>query len=118
MNKILRSYLVGFFLSLLLTIAAYVMVQVHISTLRETFPRPLLIPFVLAFAFTQLIVQFRFFLRVGKEEKPRWSLYFSIFTFIGILIVILASIWIESHLNYNMMPDQMYKYIQEQSGGF
>lgn len=118
MGKVLKNYLIGFVISLVLTGAAYLVVQIHVNSVHEAIQHSALIPILLFFAFSQLLVQLYFFLKIGEEKKPRWTLYFSIFTFIGILIVVLASIWIEYHLNYNMMPDQMNQYIQDQSGGF
>jgi len=106
----LSLYIIGFCLSLILTLAAYITVTNHV------FSNPLLLIAVISLAMVQLIVQLFFFLHLGEEKKPRWNLQFLISTVGIILLVVIASLWIMSHLNYNMTPKEMNKYTQSQDG--
>lgn len=108
-HKAITSYVVGFLLSLILTLAAYVSVS-----LRLVQGTPLLIV-IFAFAFVQLAVQLLFFLHLGREKNPRWNGFFLISTLGIVLLVVIASIWIMNNLNYNMSPDQVMHYIKDQS---
>lgn len=106
----LRLYIIGFTLSILLTIGAYLAVVTH------TFSGLLLVSAVVILAFIQLLVQLFFFLHLGQESKPRWNLAFFVSTFGIILLVVIGSLWIMNHLNYNMNPQQMRQYIKNQDG--
>jgi cytochrome o ubiquinol oxidase operon protein cyoD len=112
----LRSYLIGFILSLLLTFAAYIPVVMHQNSQHEFLAHEFLIPFVIILAFVQLVVQLLFFLHMGQESKPRWNLGIFLSTIGIVFIVIIGSIWIMTHLNYNMTPQTMNKYIIHDEG--
>lgn len=114
----LRSYFWGFVLSVVLTLAAYILVEIHINSLHEIIPHSILIPAVLILAVIQLLVQLIFFMHLASENGPRWKLAVFISTIGIILIIVVGGIWIMNHLNYNMMasPSQMNNYIQSQDG--
>lgn len=102
-----KSYLTGFILSVILTLMAYFAVVSHA-------PNALLI--ILTLAIIQLLVQLIFFLHVGKGSDSLWNIVV-LFSTIGIiLILVLGSIWIMNHLNYNMMPSEMEKRIIDDEG--
>ena len=91
----LRSYLVGFALSLLLTLAAYCL-------------RPFLTGLVFdlsvcALALLQAFVQLILFLHLGKESSPRWNLLIFLFMILIVFILVFGSVWIMTNLNYNLM---------------
>lgn len=115
MHITLKSYITGFVLSVIFTLAAFFIVMnpgyFHMST--ET-----VIAAILGLAVVQLMVQLVFFLHLGKESGPRWRLAAFASTLGIVLIVIIASIWIMNNLNYNMMasPTLMNQYIQSQDG--
>ena len=92
------------------------MVLIHTTSYHETISHEVLIPLIIGIALVQLVVQLIFFLHLLNESKPRWNLIFFISTIGIILIVVVGSVWIMNHLNYNMMPMQMNKYIQSQDG--
>jgi len=94
----LKSYILGFMLSVGLTILAYfVAVEDWLSGLT-------LIIALAVLGLTQAVVQLILFLHVGTEGKPHWkSLTFS-FMIMVVLILVLGSIWIMNNLNYNDMP--------------
>ena len=105
----LKSYITGFVSSILLTLAAYFAVQ--------TYPGSMLIPLILVLAVVQLVVQLICFLHLGSGGE-RWKLGVFISTVALVLIVVVGSIWIMDHLNYNMTPMQVNEYMQDQQGGF
>ena len=97
----LMSYIIGFIFSILFTLAAYFMVVNH--SLGGT----ALVASILVLAVLQMFVQLLFFLHMGKEPKPYWNSTVFI-SFVGIiLIIVIGSLWIMYHLNYNMMSQQM-----------
>lgn len=100
----IKPYIIGFILSLFLTFAAYFTVVLK-GQLNLTIE--LVITIILIFAVLQLLVQLFFFLHMGQEQKPRYNMAVFI-AFSGmILLIIIASIWIMYHLNYNMTPIEM-----------
>lgn len=106
----LKSYTIGFILSIILTLIPYFLVTNHLST------GWIFVGIILLFAMIQLIVQMLFFLHMGKEARPRWK-GFVFVTFVGtILIVVIASIWIMQHLNYNMNLLQLNNVMQYGEG--
>lgn len=112
----IRSYCVGFILSVVLTIAAY-LVAVN-ETFRESWSPAMIAIALSALAAIQLIVQLLFFLHLGDEAKPRWRLVSFIFAFIILGIIVFGSLWIMFDMNSRMMmsPDDMIKYMNRQSG--
>jgi cytochrome o ubiquinol oxidase operon protein cyoD len=76
----------------------------------------IIIALVLSFAVMQLFVQLIFFLHLGFEKGPKWNLVFFVSTVGIILIIVLGTLWIMYHLNYNMMPKQMEEYLLWKEG--
>ncbi len=106
-----KSYLIGFGTSLVLTAASYLLVVGGWEISIE-----ILIALVMCLAVMQLFVQLIFFLHLGFERGPKWNLAFFISTVGIILLIVLGSLWIMYHLNYNMMPKQMNEYIMWKEG--
>ena len=97
-----KSYITGFIFSIALTLMAYFAVANH---------APNILPIILTLAIIQLFVQLIFFLHVGKGSDRIWNLVV-LFSTVGIvLILVLGSIWIMGHLNYNMTPGQVQEFI-------
>jgi cytochrome o ubiquinol oxidase subunit IV len=113
---LLKSYIIGFVLSIVLTLLAYFPVLQNVNSHHTTFPRDLVLCFIIALAFIQLLVQLLFFLHLGQEQKPRWKLAILISFFGIVLIVVVASIWIMQHLNYNMSLVQLNRVMQQGEG--
>jgi cytochrome o ubiquinol oxidase operon protein cyoD len=90
-----RSYTIGFALSLILTLAAYILV------VNDTFKGWTLAGVLAALAITQLIVQLIYFLHLGRESKPRWNLAVMLFAIMVVSIVVFGSLWIMKNLQYN-----------------
>ncbi len=103
--------MVGFFLSLILTYEAYLLVTYHILSDR------LLLAAVVVAAVMQLVVQLVFFLHLGSESKPRWNLIVFLFTLMVLVILVFGSLWIMHNLDYHMMsPVETDTYIQHEEG--
>ena len=105
------SYVVGFILSILTTLAAYIIVVKHV------WPMETLVYIILGVAVVQLIVQLVFFLHIGRGSH--WKFITFIFAILVVLIIVVGTIWIMNNLNYNMMhmtPDQMHMYMKENEG--
>lgn len=96
-SRQIRSYVIGFVVSLCLTIAAYAVVVGHLL-IGTT-----LIVIVAGFALVQMIVQLIFFLHLGSEDRPRWRLLLFGLMMAILAIIVIGSVWIMYHLNYNMM---------------
>lgn len=97
-----RMYIVGFVSSILLTIAAFMVVNLHISTDHQTLSDQMVIGILMILAVIQLFVQLFFFLHLGKESKPRLNLMAFLFMTLVVGIIVLGSLWIMKNLDYNM----------------
>lgn len=95
----LRSYVIGFISSLILTIISFLLV------VTAYFPAKILTYSILALAIIQAIVQLRFFLHVGQEAKPRWESVVFYFMVLILLIVAIGSLWIMYDLDYRLMSN-------------
>lgn len=105
------SYMVGFGLSILLTMIAFELVTKHVLHGAG------LVTILIGLALIQFWVQLFFFLHLGKETKPRWKLLVLVFMVLVVLILVGGSIWIMNNLNYRMTPQQINNYMQNQDGG-
>jgi cytochrome o ubiquinol oxidase operon protein cyoD len=115
MKPTLTSYIVGFALSLTLTLVAFFLVM-YPGYFHAGYGA--LVPAIIILAILQLFVQLICFMHLASEHGPRWKLAALISTVGVILIIVAGSIWIMNHLNYNMMasPSEMNSYIQSQDG--
>jgi cytochrome o ubiquinol oxidase operon protein cyoD len=107
----LRTYVTGFVLSIAFTLIAY------FAVVRHTFSGNVIIGVLLSLAIIQFVVQLFYFLHIGRETKPRWKLLTLFLMLIFVLIVVLGSIWVMYNLSYRMSPEQMQKYMLDQSSG-
>ncbi len=97
-NKLLRSYIIGFILSVILAFVAYTLVVKHALSNQDLYIA-LTIFLVLA-----LLVQVVFYFRLNsKTEDDRWNLICFLFTLLIMAIVVSGSLWIMYNLNYNMV---------------
>ncbi len=105
-----KLYLTGFAASIILTLAAYFAVAAHILS------GSMLIAAIMALAIIQLIVQLIFFLHLGKGQDSTWNLVVFFSTVTLVLIIVVGSLWIMNHLNYNMTPQDINNYMSSQDG--
>ena len=93
----LGSCILGFFLSIVLTIGANIIVDKTLLTGSK------LIVVLLGMAVLQAFIQLILFLHLGREGKPHSNLTVFLFMLLVLLIIVLGSLWIMSNLNYNEM---------------
>ena len=101
MHKTLTSRIVGFVASLVFTAVAFLIV-VRPDFFHFGAGMDLVAIYILAVL--QFIAQSICFLNVLGEKGPRWNLVVFLSTLSIVLIIIVFSIWIMNHLDYNMMP--------------
>ncbi len=92
-----KSYMVGFILSIILTAIPFWMVMEG-SAAKST-----ILGIVLVCAVVQVLVHLIYFLHLNTSSEERWNLVAIVFAAIVILIVVVGSLWIMWNLNYNMM---------------
>lgn len=102
------AYVLGFILSLILTLCAYFLV------VNQVFSPWTLIAVISVLAILQMLVQLIFFLHMGHESKPRWNLQG--FLFMALVVIILAggTLWIMYSLDNRVMPVGNMDTIQQQ----
>lgn len=94
-----EGYLIGFFLSVLLTAIPFWLVMGNVMA------SPKVTAFViLGFAAVQMVVHMVYFLHLNTKVEGGWSLLALIFTAALVIIMLAGSIWVMYHLNTNMMP--------------
>ncbi|AKH62411.1 MULTISPECIES: cytochrome o ubiquinol oxidase subunit IV [Photorhabdus] len=95
----LKSYIIGFVLSVILTVIPFWMVMdgsASHATILTT---------VVGLAVVQILVHFIYFLHMNTSSEERWNLVALLFTILIIGIVVVGSLWIMYNLNINMMVD-------------
>lgn len=102
-NSSIKSYIVGFILSLVFTLIPYYIVVNHILS------GSVLLVTILSFAVVQMLIQITFFLHLGRGPKPKWNLIFFAGTVGVIMFVVVGSIVIINNLHYNMQPSDQTK---------
>ncbi len=109
-----RSYTIGFVLSLVLTLTAYLLV------VNDVFSSWTLVGVLATLAITQLVVQLIYFLHLGRESRPRWNLTVMSFAVMVVVILVFGSLWIMKNLQYNhthtMSPSDTTKFIIHDEG--
>ncbi len=93
----LKSYVIGFVLSVILTAIPFGLVMYPMFATNMT------IMIVLAFAIVQVIVHLIFFLHMDSSPEQRETVMSFIFTAIILAIIIGGSVWIMQNLNHNTM---------------
>lgn len=92
-----KAYVLGFILSILLTLAAYILVA---GKLLHGWPLNLAI---IILGIGQTWVQLRLFLHLGEEANPKWNLLSFLFMALVVLIIVGGSMWIMAHLEERVM---------------
>lgn len=95
----LKSYLIGFILSVILTLIPFGIVMGNVFD--DKLPMIFII-FTLGAA--QMIVHLHYFMHVSLHVEQGWQAMSLIFTVLIIVIIMAGSIWIMFHLDANMMP--------------
>lgn len=97
----LKSYIIGFSASLLLTLVSFSLV------IAGKFSNRTIVISIVALALTQAAVQLRYFLKLGYEAKPRWETVIFCFMMVILLVIAIGSLWIMSDLDDRLMSDLM-----------
>jgi len=98
----LRSYITGFILSILLTLAAPALLLWHEAT-GHVFPthQELRFAFVIL-AIAQMLIQLIFFLHINREKEQRWNVAALAFAVMVVTILVGGTLWIM----YNLQQGQ------------
>ena len=97
----LRSYLIGFVLSVILTAVPFWLVMARPISSNE-----LTALAIVAFAIVQIVVHMIYFLHMDFRSEGGWTMMALIFTLVIVFIAISGSLWVMYHLDTNMMPGQ------------
>ena len=95
----LRTYLIGFVASVVLTAMPFWIVMDGAIQSRSV-----AMAVIVALAVVQIIVHTVAFLHVNTRVQGGWTLVAYVFTAVLVLIIISGSLWTMLHLNTNMMP--------------
>lgn len=98
----LKSYAVGFILSVVLTAIPFWIVMGNV--IRQPHVAGIVL---LAFAAIQIVVHMIYFLHINTRVEGGWSMLGLIFTGMLVFIMLSGSLWVMYHLNTNMMPGMM-----------
>ena len=93
----LKSYIVGFILSIVLTLLSFGCVM------SGAVPHDLILPGIMVFCVAQVLVQLVFFLHLSAAPGQRDNLSIGVFTVLIIAIVVVGSLWVLHNMNVNMM---------------
>ncbi|HCM64635.1 cytochrome o ubiquinol oxidase subunit IV [Morganella psychrotolerans] len=94
-----KTYLIGFILSVILTVVPFYMV------IEGTASPSVILATVVISAVVQILVHLVCFLHMNTASEERWNLIAFLFTLLIIGIVVIGSLWIMYNLNINMMVD-------------
>lgn len=95
----MKTYLIGFVLSVILTVIPFYMVM-NGSAAQST-----ILAVVVVTAVIQILVHLMCFLHMNTSSEERWNLIAFLFTLLIIGIVVVGSLWIMYNLHINMMVD-------------
>ncbi|GLQ98708.1 cytochrome o ubiquinol oxidase subunit IV [Dyella mobilis] len=97
----LKTYVIGFVLSLILTVLSFGCVM------SGAVPQHLVMPGIVVFCVAQLLVQLVFFLHMSAAPGQRDNLSIGVFTLLIIAIVVVGSLWVMHNMNAYMIPSSM-----------
>ena len=100
----LKSYLIGFGLSVVLTAIPFWLVMAKVIADRNT-----AVLVLGAFAVLQILVHMVFFLHMNGKVEGGWTLLSTIFTVVFVAIAIAGTLWVMFHMNTNMMPQMNHE---------
>lgn len=107
------SYVIGFFLSIALTLLAYFTVVEDLFGENN-------FGVIMVLALAQFVVQVVFFLHMGKTSKPSWSDIALYFMMLIVVTIVVGSMWIMSNLDYHHATEtegqNVEEYILEEEG--
>jgi cytochrome o ubiquinol oxidase subunit IV len=99
----IKSYTIGYALSIALTFASFGILKWHIAT-GHIFPTHfMLVAGFILFALLQLLVQLFFFLHVGRGQNRHWNAAALGFAFFVVAVLVGGTLWIMNNLQSHMV---------------
>jgi len=95
----LRDYVIGFVLSVILTVIPFWLVMGDVFASKV-----MTVGLVMAFGAVQMVVHMVYFLHMKRSSEGGWIVMSMLFTVVIILIALVGSLWVMYHMNTNMMP--------------
>ncbi|MFT4192923.1 MAG: cytochrome o ubiquinol oxidase subunit IV [Comamonas sp.] len=92
-----KSYIVGFILSAVLTIIPFWLVAAGVL------PKGSTIIAVAVLAAVQVLVQLVYFLHFDRSSEQSWNVLSFLFTVMVLAIIIVGSLWVMHNMNANML---------------
>lgn len=96
-----KSYLIGFILSVVLTAVPFALTMLHVL------PVATLVPVIIAVGLVQIVVHLVYFLHMNTSSSQIWNNAAFVCALIIVFIVIVGTLWVMYHMNHNMMPGMM-----------
>ncbi|WP_395027932.1 cytochrome o ubiquinol oxidase subunit IV [Comamonas odontotermitis] len=93
------GYMIGFFLSIILTAIPFAVVMGDVFENRTT-----TVVVIAFFAVVQIIVHMVYFLHMNGKIEGGWTLMSTIFTIVFVAVTLAGTLWVMYHMNANMMP--------------
>lgn len=97
LHLINRSNWIGFGLSMIFTVIPFWIIKYN------TFTRKISLIIIIMSAIIQIYIHLIYFLHLNHELNQKWFIISLIFTVFILLILVLGSIWIMTHLHCNLM---------------
>lgn len=96
-----KSYMVGFVLSVILTAIPFgIVMSGAVATATA-------VPLCIGIGVVQIVVHLIYFLHMNASSTRTWNMAAFVFTLIVVLIVVVGSLWVMHNMNANMMPGMM-----------
>jgi cytochrome o ubiquinol oxidase operon protein cyoD len=95
----LKSYMIGFVLSVVLTAIPFWLVMGGVLDSKL-----LTAVLVMGIGAVQIVVHMVYFLHMNPRSEGGWTMMALIFTLVIVGIALAGSLWVMHHLNANMMP--------------
>jgi len=86
----IKAYVIGFILSIILTIIPLVLVLNHMLA------KSALLPIILIAAVLQFVIQLFFFMHIRDGEGPRYNVMALVLGLIFVVTIVIGAIWIMS----------------------
>jgi cytochrome o ubiquinol oxidase operon protein cyoD len=93
----LKSYAVGFLLSIVLTVISFALVM------SGAFSRSAALFGIFGAAIVQILVHLHYFLHLDTSSAMRWNVMALVFALLIIILFVGGTLWIMYHLHYRMM---------------
>ena len=94
-----KSYMIGFVLSIILTAIPFGLVM---DPLHHGFSADTVLAAILVFAIVQVFVHIVYFLHMDRSAEQRWNVVAFSFTILILVIVVAGSVWIMHNATTNM----------------